>query len=142
MSILRHSYAAFAIFVIALVISLPSDAKPFAKRVFDELCAVCHGAGGQGDGPMSGQLLKRPTNLTLLTKRNSGTYPFDRIYQTIDGRNAVAAHGPRQMPIWGDVFRADGIPAASYPGMTLEEAVFLRSVGLVYYIQNMQVHND
>lgn len=91
---------------------------------------------------MADQLRKPPSNLTLLRSRNNGVYPFERVYETIDGRNTVAAHGPRQMPIWGDFFRAEGIPAANYPGMTLEEAVFLRTVGLVYYIRNLQLKPD
>ena len=129
-----------AVLVASLVLlgSAEVSAKPFAKRMFDENCARCHGVDGRGDGPEANKLQERPADLTLLQAQNGGQYPFERIYQTIDGRNEIAAHGARTMPVWGDYFTAQGIPAASYPGMTVEEAVFLRTVGLVYYIQGLQ----
>lgn len=64
-------------------------------------CLNCHGVGGKGDGPITGLLTKRPSDLTVLKKNNGGEYPFLRVYQTIDGRVSVLAHGERNMPIWG-----------------------------------------
>ena len=45
--------------------------------------------------------------VTTLSKRNGGVFPFVRVYETIDGRNEVQAHGTtRDMPIWGREFTA------------------------------------
>jgi hypothetical protein len=44
-------------------------------------------------------------NLRSLAQRNGGEFPADAVAAYIDGRNLKAAHGDRQMPIWGDVFR-------------------------------------
>ena len=44
-------------------------------------------------------------NLRTLAQRNGGVFPEDAITAYVDGRNMRAAHGDRQMPIWGDVFR-------------------------------------
>ena len=71
------------------------------------LCAVCHGEGGRGDGPMSRMLKTPPPNLTLLAKNNGGHFPFLSVLEMIDGRNMYAAHGSREMPVWGVTLTRD-----------------------------------
>lgn len=79
------------------------DAK-IGQHDFMESCAVCHGKGGRGDGPMADQLLKKPADLTRLAQRNGGEFPFRSVVATIDGRHIVPGHGEREMPIWGRKF--------------------------------------
>lgn len=67
-------------------------------------CAVCHGLDGKGDGPLRDLLTKRPADLTHLSKLNGGTFPYSRVFATIDGRYAVRSHGDREMPVWGRQF--------------------------------------
>lgn len=67
-------------------------------------CAVCHGLDGKGDGPLGDVLLKRPADLTHLSDRNGGAFPYSRVFATIDGRFAVPSHGDREMPVWGRQF--------------------------------------
>ncbi len=81
-------------------------------------CAICHGAEGKGDGPFAEQLTKQPSDLTFLSKNNGGSFPETVIYQLIDGRRVTISdeghekyniepfHGPKDMPIWGDIFRS------------------------------------
>jgi mono/diheme cytochrome c family protein len=64
-------------------------------------CAVCHGVGGRGDGPLGGLLLKHPTDLTHLSRRNGGRFPYSRVSAIIDGRYAKPSHGDHEMPVWG-----------------------------------------
>jgi mono/diheme cytochrome c family protein len=66
-------------------------------------CAPCHGAEGKGKGPMSAAHKATPTDLTVLAKNNGGVFPFSKVYEVIDGRKVVAAHGTREMPVWGAV---------------------------------------
>lgn len=68
-------------------------------------CAVCHGVGGKGDGPMLSLLTKRPKDLTVLSQENGGSFPETVIYQVIDGRRINLSHGSREMPVWGNRFR-------------------------------------
>jgi len=49
-------------------------------------CAVCHGVEGKGDGPLSDLLVKRPADLTSISKRNGGRFPYARVIAVIDGR--------------------------------------------------------
>lgn len=67
-------------------------------------CAVCHGLDGKGDGPLGDVLLKRPADLTHLSERNGGAFPYSRVFATIDGRYPVPSHGEREMPVWGRQF--------------------------------------
>ena len=78
----------------------------------------------------------KPTDLTLLAKKNDGQFPFLRVMQMIDGRTLVDAHGGREMPVWGQRYVADiGEKYGPYGG---EAAVRARVLELVYYIQSIQ----
>ncbi|ESY77396.1 cytochrome C [Mesorhizobium sp. LNHC221B00] len=74
------------------------------KAEYMNSCAVCHGPEGKGDGPLGDELLKRPSDLTRLSRRNGGEFPYWRVFAMIDGRGMVPAHGDRDMPVWGNQF--------------------------------------
>lgn len=99
-------------------------------------CLNCHGVGGKGNGPMAEFLIKKPSDLTVLSKNNKGEYPFLTVYQTIDGRVQVPGHGDRDMPIWGMRYLIED--ARRYGGFGGEEVVRARILQLVYYIQMLQ----
>lgn len=70
-------------------------------------CASCHGPAAQGDGPVAPYLKTKPVDLTQLKQHNDGKFPAERVFASIDGRDAsvVPAHGPRDMPVWGMSFQ-------------------------------------
>jgi mono/diheme cytochrome c family protein len=70
-------------------------------------CGSCHGSGGKGDGPVSRDLKIKVSDLTLLRRKTKGIYPTDRVMSSIDGSRLVRAHGTRNMPVWGEVFRKE-----------------------------------
>ncbi len=82
-----------------------------AKTEFQSSCASCHGMDGKGKGPVSELLKAPPADLTVLAKKNSGVFPVSRVYEIIDGRQQLSAHGSRDMPIWGERFN----PITAYP---------------------------
>ncbi len=45
-----------------------------------------------------------PTDLTHLAQRHGGTFDEDAVARAIDGRTRIGAHGPSDMPVWGDAF--------------------------------------
>ena len=71
------------------------------KTAYLSSCAPCHGADGKGNGFLSAVLKTPPTDLTMLAKRNDGEFPIAAVNEIIDGRTLIAAHGTREMPIWG-----------------------------------------
>jgi hypothetical protein len=105
------------------------------KYEYDSHCAVCHGSNGAGEGPYSSFLSKTIPSLTTLSKRNGGVFPFDRVYQTIDGRQEVQAHGTRDMPIWGRDFSAMSIRGPYYND---EEFAHAKILALTEYIYRLQ----
>lgn len=96
---------------------------------FNQYCAVCHGADAKGGGPFANLMTKRPADLTVLAKNNGGEFPFGRVYDTIDGRNLLAAHGTSDMPIWGREMKDAGLGGETdLRGRLVETIVYLRSV--------------
>ena len=81
--------------------------KNGGKEMYLKYCASCHGSQGKGDGPVSRDLKVKLPDLTVLKRNNKGTYPVERVMSSIDGSRAVRAHGTRNMPVWGEVFRQE-----------------------------------
>lgn len=68
-------------------------------------CAACHGPEGKGNGPAAVDLKTKPADLTALAKNNGGRFPGEQIRKSISGDDpSVAAHGSREMPVWGPIF--------------------------------------
>ena len=111
----------------------------FGKSEFGKRCAVCHGPGGVGDGPLADLLLQPPPDLTKISQRNNGKFPVLDIYQAIDGRRGLRAHGTMDMPIWGNYYRLDAQENVRAPhDVSYEEIVHGRILALVYYLQSIQ----
>ncbi|HTR60876.1 MAG TPA: cytochrome c [Candidatus Binataceae bacterium] len=100
------------------------------KAIYVQYCASCHGAKGDGNGPMARVLTTPPTNLRLLAQKYGNPLPEDQIAKFIDGRSDVKAHGPRDMPVWGHRFNAqsNGNEADTHE----------RIAKLVAYLQSIQ----
>ena len=94
-----------------LLLVSPSYAAGAKERPVDanyeEHCAECHGAEGRGDGPEAASLDPRPSDLTGLSARAGGRFDEAHVMAVVDGRYEVAAHGPRDMPVWGAVFQSE-----------------------------------
>ncbi len=93
------------------------------KTEFETSCSGCHGGSAKGNGPVAKFLVQAPSDLTTLARRNGGVFPYQRLYETIDGRTVVdiGPHGNREMPIWGRVYRSMALePGAgeASPGAT------------------------
>lgn len=99
------------------------------KMNYESNCAACHGQSGKGDGPVSVELRAKPTDLTLIAKRNGGVFPADVLYRIIDGRKTVRAHGTYEMPVWGFVFlRSDP-----------EDVARNRILAIIAYLKSIQL---
>jgi mono/diheme cytochrome c family protein len=111
------------------------------KQEYLNRCSTCHGQSGKGDGGLMDLLKKAPSDLTVLSKKNGGVFPFDRVYAVIDGREAVKGHGDREMPIWGREYRAETVRAAAYyvdVSYDMESYVRARILALIDYLNRLQ----
>jgi len=105
------------------------------KDDYDSHCAACHGSNGAGDGPNVPLPNVTVPNLTTLAKRNGGVFPYSRVYETIDGRLELPAHGTRNMPIWGQEFTYKKHPLNPDPNAFVRAKINT----LVLYIHRLQV---
>lgn len=124
---------------VLLAVGVLADAQPREVIGGGELeyrrnCAVCHGIDGRGDGIMNKYLTLPPANLRELAKNSGGKFPFWEVYHKIDGLTEVRAHGTRDMPIWGDLFRGEAEGDGKF---ALTQAVG-RILSLTFYLQHIQ----
>ena len=73
-------------------------------QLYAELCAVCHGEGGMGDGPVASALQSTVLNLTVLAATNDGEFPYEDIQRAIAGRYRDDVRGQIGMPSWYRAF--------------------------------------
>jgi len=75
-------------------------------RIFKSRCSMCHGIDGRGHGPDSVVLNHPVPDLTLISQRSDGNFPYQRVREIIEGREGgvLSARGDRGMPIWGPIF--------------------------------------
>jgi mono/diheme cytochrome c family protein len=134
------SFAAGTLFMVCAGAALAQEKPPITyiqpvqvsaangPEMFRAYCAVCHGSDGRGGGPTAEALRKAPADLTQLSRRSGGTFPRTMVLNTIQGASILAAHGSRDMPIWGVSFRALGD----------DSMVKLRVANLTDFIESLQ----
>ena len=134
----RFSTVAAAALVFQLAVSLPakSDDPHLGIIEYEISCMPCHGIDGRGDGRLANTLKTAPADLTRIAKSNNGKFPFNKVMDMIDGRAIVAAHGQREMPVWGDRYRKRVEPGES--AATIEQRARAQIGGLVRYLETIQ----
>lgn len=100
-------------------------------ELFAQLCASCHGPGGRGDGTVAAALKNPPPDLTRIAVRHGG-FPEEEVYDMVDGRAMIPAHGSREMPVWGYELEArvpEEVPGRAGAQDMVEKLVaYLRSI--------------
>ena len=121
---------------VACVASAADSALILGKSSYNANCAICHGEDGTGTGDVADLLRVAPPDLTTLSERSNGAFPFSEVYSSIsDGK--FRAHGG-VMPIWGDDFMTDTLTDR---GMNADDAAHIvqgRILSLVYYLESIQ----
>ena len=143
---MRSTMFAFALLGTGLAIAAGTayaadkDKVDIGRAEYEQKCIVCHGVQGKGDGAYSDMLTKRPTDLTLLSKKNGGVFPFARVFETIDGTHELKAHGTREMPIWGKEYRSSKYYEDYLHDPEMDRSYFARSriLALTEYIFRLQ----
>lgn len=98
--------------------AMPASAGPdlaLGAETFAGACASCHGEQAQGDGPMADFLNIAVPDLTRISARNGGAFPWLKVIHIVDGRSGLRAHGG-PMPVFGAVFAGDAAVADARDG--------------------------
>jgi hypothetical protein len=82
---------------------------------------------------------------SVLAKKNNGVFPFDSVYEIIDGRKTIIDHGTRDVPIWGDRYTPEPskalIPRPSENILGFydpETVVQMRILAVIDYLNRIQ----
>src|SRR5215470_14792888 len=86
-------------------ISVKQTNAASGAEMYKSYCAVCHGVDGRGAGSAASVLKVVPTDLTDLSAKNGGKYPSLHISSVLRGEAETPAHGSKDMPVWGPLFR-------------------------------------
>lgn len=126
--------------VIAISFVIPAAAQDEDENLglleYELACMPCHGIDGRGDGPKAKNLKIPPADLTKIAKANNGKFPFDEMVEIVDGRTDVAAHGAREMPVWGDRYRIAAEPDESL--REIDSRARTQIQALVEYLETIQ----
>jgi mono/diheme cytochrome c family protein len=136
-----HRLCGWSAVAIALFAAPGAQAMTLGEFEYRNSCSQCHGESGRGDGPVAETLKQEPSDLTTLQQDNGGVFPVTRVYAVIEGDADVRVHGPRNMPLWGQRFRArfDDDEYESFSARDTEEFVTARILALVEYLSTIQV---
>jgi mono/diheme cytochrome c family protein len=84
---------------------LPPTYMPSGEQMYKQYCAACHGTDAKGNGPLAPLLKTPPPDLTTLTRRHAGKFPYDYVSNVLEFGPGPSAHGSSDMPTWGPIFR-------------------------------------
>lgn len=128
----------------AAILSLTASASvgegTIGQDEFMSNCAVCHGIDAKGNGPILDYLKNAPSDLTQISARNGGQFPFQDIYDTIADVDSNRAHGTSEMPVWGDRFNMEVIAVEGEFGSASSNVPSARTriLELVFYLATHQ----
>ena len=103
------------------------------RKQYLQHCAACHGIKGDGHGPLEHELAAPPADLRLLSRKYGNPLPEDQIARFMDGRADVKAHGPRDMPVWGEEMWQ--YPEGSGNPNQVSDSV----AQIIHYLQSIQI---
>ena len=135
---MRSLFLAAAISCLSLPAAATDESEPptgaaGGKIIFRQTCASCHGKDALGAGPVAKSLKTPPADLTRIAARRGG-FSADAVAAFVDGRENVAAHGPREMPVWGESL------AQAVSDKDVREARIARAIQMVVqYVETIQI---
>ncbi|MCV2866466.1 c-type cytochrome [Albidovulum sediminicola] len=133
---MRPAVCLLALFL-GLVAGHPALAQENAtgREIYVGACAGCHGEEATGTGPMSELLTIPVPDLTRISEREGGSFPWLKVVHLVDGRSGLRGHGG-PMPIFGAVFAGDPVAADGPEGTPVITS--RRVLEVVDYLMSIQ----
>ncbi|MEZ5714038.1 MAG: cytochrome c [Paracoccaceae bacterium] len=117
---------------------MPEPAE--GARLFAENCAMCHGAGGRGDGELAREIRAetghRPADLTRIAQREKGVFPRARVLSYIDGYTRGRLPAGQNMPEFGLLLEGPTVPVDTGDGVL--SPVPRPLAALMVYLESIQ----
>jgi mono/diheme cytochrome c family protein len=110
---------------------LPPSYLASGAVLYQQACASCHGADAKGHGPVAPALKTPPPDLTTLTRRHGGKFPYDYVTSVLLVGTSLPSHGSSDMPVWGPIFK--------FIDKDNKQAVLRRVKNLSDYLESLQV---
>ena len=141
----RHAWAIGAAICLLIAVGQPTVAAETpqgqaAERTpawfngrteFMDRCAACHGIDAKGHGPVAALMTVALPDLTALSERHGGAFPYEFVSSAIDGRKKPRAHGSLEMPLWGKHYsegRTDRVGEIQVNAHIYELLIYLESI--------------
>lgn len=146
---MKRTFWVLALAVASALATAGDKVSDAVKADYLAYCASCHGIDGMGNGPLAATLKIPPADLTVISKKSDGRFPYTMLRKTIEGRELglARAHGPREMPVWGPIFSQEletpvaGGGGGDYSGsfaQCINLAARARIMNIVDYIESIQ----
>jgi len=89
----------------SFLVSAAAAADISGASEFQRYCALCHGPDGRGVGFVTeGENVHKAADLTQISRRNKGAFPFTKVAAIIRHGGGVMEHTSRLMPSWGTFY--------------------------------------
>ena len=137
---LLSKYIALGIsMLLVLPVGALAETDSIGKLEFQKNCAACHGIDGTGAGaPFMESLKKSPPDLTMISKRNGGTFPYKQVFTWIQDPAGTRSHGSADMPVWGDRYAVEVNEQYGSLAPRFAKEVEARILELVFYLASIQ----
>ncbi|MFK7941039.1 MAG: cytochrome c [Roseovarius sp.] len=126
-------FMGFAILLFAGCSEPAQEASP-GRTIYMGNCVACHGADGQGNGPIAAELPVAPPDLTGLSLRNGGVFPSSDVMAQIYGY--PGRFHVQVMPEFGQVLAGPTVMWTDETGTQIETPQPL--LDLVEYLKSVQ----
>jgi mono/diheme cytochrome c family protein len=130
--VIRNPLVAALLGLVILTFSSSAFCQDTGKHDYDALCASCHGVTGTGEGRDLTEA--NPPDITQLSRKNGGKFPFEEVYRTVDGREMKGSHRRFAMPFWGDYLQKQGHENTPVSNAAVRE----RITAIVRYVETLQ----
>lgn len=139
MRILEKLIVLAAAILLSLPVAVMAEMDSIGKLEFQKNCAACHGMDGTGrNAPFLDFMRKSPPDLTMIAKRNGGTYPYKQVFTLIQDPAGNRAHGTADMPVWGERYAVEVNEKYGSLDPRFAKEVEARILELVFYLASVQ----
>lgn len=97
------------------------------KSIVEKQCAPCHGIKTL-QPTIDTLIVPAPDLATIQKRRGAVSFPIVEVAKIIDGREWINAHGTRNMPVWGEVYKAEGLDETEILGKKGAIIAYLMSI--------------